>query len=612
MTKMKNFLIAALLLIPAAVLAQDRVHYSGDELVNTEFLNGRLTPVVGVHNIQVFRANREAPWDAEDLGWTYNHAPMIAYWNGTYYVEYLANPANEHTMPGAALLSTSKDGYSWSRPKVVFPIYALPAGVENANPKRPGKLPEGATSVVHHRMGFYVSKSGKLLVSSYYGISLDAHDKPNDTHGVGRVVRELKADGSEGPIYFIRYNKPFGPSNTSFPFYKDSKDKAFVAAVDELLANRLVTQQWEEEADEDDPIVSLHGAGKAFCYYHLDDGRVVGLWKTTRTAISSDEGKTWSKVERAPGVVNGTAKTWGQRTSDGKFALVYNPSHQRWPLAISTSDDGLDFKNLWLIHGDGEGMRYPGHYKDYGPQYMRGIAEGNGTPPEGAMWMTYSYSKDDIWVSKIPVPVRAAVTGPVDDTFDRMPAGHELDQWNIYSPTWARTGIETRDGVRQLTLHDKDPYNYAKALRTFPDAQAIEVEFTFTPVKAERTLYIDIQDAHGYASVRLAAQDGQLRGQGSNKFEDRFLSYEEGKSYQVRLRVDCRAMNYSVSVNGQAPKTGNCYAPVRGLHMIEFRTGNAMITQNFNDNDRSPDLPYAGTAQPEAVWAVSQLKITKL
>ena len=41
--------------------AQERVHYTGNELSNPAYHDGQLSPVVGVHNIQIMRANREYP-----------------------------------------------------------------------------------------------------------------------------------------------------------------------------------------------------------------------------------------------------------------------------------------------------------------------------------------------------------------------------------------------------------------------------------------------------------------------------------------------------------------------------------------------------------------------
>jgi hypothetical protein len=90
---------------------------------------------------------------------------------------------------------------------------------------------------------------------------------------------------------------------------------------------------------------------------------------------------------RAPGFVNSNAKIWGQKTSDNRYATLYNPSEYRWPLAISTSDDGLNYKDLLLVHGEVSPMRYGGNYKSAGPQYVRGITEKNGTPPDGKIWV---------------------------------------------------------------------------------------------------------------------------------------------------------------------------------------------------------------------------------
>ena len=46
------------------------------------------------------------------------------------------------------------------------------------------------------------------------------------------------------------------------------------------------------------------------------------------------------------------AKVWGQKTADGRFAMVYNPvndSLRRYPLAIVTGDDGIHFDDLLYI-----------------------------------------------------------------------------------------------------------------------------------------------------------------------------------------------------------------------------------------------------------------------
>src|SRR3954468_10583426 len=447
--KFYKILQVGLTLLSINGMAQDTVRYTGNTLVNVDYHHGQLSPAMGVHSLQIFRANREHPDQAEGDGWTYNHAPMIAYWNNTFFVEYLSNPVGEHIPPGQTLLLTSKDGNTWTKPVVVFPKYRVPDGITKEGRT---EVTKNSYSANHQRMGFYVSKNNRLLVLAYYGLIVGEHDDPNDGLGIGRAVREVRKDGSFGPIYFIRYNHKFNEKNTSFPFYKTSKDKAFVADCDELLASPLITQQWNEEADRDDPLITLKKDYKAFSFYHLPDGRVVGLWKNALTAISNDNGKSWpANAARAPKFVNSNAKIWGQKTSDGKFVTVYNPSEFRWPLALSVSNNGLDYHNLLLVNGEISPMRYGGAYKSYGPQYVRGIIEGNGTPPDGKIWVTYSMNKEDIWVSSIPVPVTEKATGHANEIFNQMPDGKELERWNTYSPQWAPVKIEKMtDGTRAL------------------------------------------------------------------------------------------------------------------------------------------------------------------
>src|SRR5690349_6416440 len=91
---------------------EDTVRYTGKTLSNVDYHHGQLSPAIRVHNIQTFRANRGNAVN----NWTYNHAPMLAYWNNTFYLEYLSNPVGEHVPPGQSYLQTSKDGYKWAEP----------------------------------------------------------------------------------------------------------------------------------------------------------------------------------------------------------------------------------------------------------------------------------------------------------------------------------------------------------------------------------------------------------------------------------------------------------------------------------------------------------------
>lgn len=606
---MKSTIVSMLMICAApSLMAQDTVKYVGETLSNVDYHHGQLTPAVGTHNIQVFRANREFPDLAGGHGFTYNHQPFLAYWNNTFYLQFLSNPIGEHIAEGKTLLLTSKDGYDWSKPTDLFPPYLVPEGF--TKPGRTDKAGKELYAIMHQRMGFYTAKNGKLLTIGYYGVALDAKDDPNDGNGIGRVVREIKKDGSFGPIYFIRFNSSFDQKLASYPFYTKSKDKAFVQACDELMADPLMMQQWVEEADRNDPIVPYHRPIKAFAYYHLNDGRVVGLWKHALTSISNDGGKSWAYTPlRAPGFVNSNAKIWGQKTSDGRFATVYNPSEFRWPLAISTSNDGLTYTDLLLVNGEISSMRYGGNYKSYGPQYVRGILEGNGTAPDNDMWLTYSMNKEDMWVAKVPVPVKSTVEGNVHDDF-ASEAVAAYKRWNIYSPLWASAKPEGNE----LLLRDKDPFDYAKADRVIASSKKVEIEFTITPKQADHGLLeIELTDDKGLAACRLIFdQDGELKNKAGYRNAG-VQAYKAGEQYTIKFIADVATRSYQLTVNGNDKGTKLFFQPVANISKVSFRTGSVRRYPDADTpTDQDFDLKDAGGMVKEAAYGISSLKAKRL
>lgn len=595
--------------------AQDTIRYTGNTLSNVDYHHGQLRPVVGVHNIQVMRANRDFPAESDGFGWTYNHAPMLCYWNQTFYLQYLANPVGEHVPPGQTLLVTSKDGYTWSKPQVIFAPYKVPDGFKK--PDYPGEA-KNLFAVMHQRMGFYVASNGRLLTLAYYGIVMDAKDDPNDGNGIGRVVREVYKDGKLGPVYFIRYNHLFNEKNTSHPFYKSSNDKEFVQACDELLSKPLMLQQWNEEADRNDPLISLQKEYKAFNYYTLPDGKVVGLWKHALTSVTTNGGKSWKyNPMRAPGFVNSNAKIWGQRTSDGKYATVYNPSEFRWPLALSVSNDGLKYHNLLLVNGEISPMRYGGNYKSNGPQYVRGILEGNGKPPDGNLWVTYSMNKEDIWVASVPVPVVDSVSNNIAENFNELPAKTALQYWNIFSPVYARVGLEkSPEGNTVLTLRDKDPFDYAIAERVIPVSKKSVIEFELSAAQnTTGTLQIEVQDGKGNVGLRLQMDaDSLLKAKTGARYK-RLSAYKPNEKLRIKIDLDCSQRMYKVYVNGK-PGNGSVtlfYAPLANVERVVFRTGERRFTPNIDTPaDNAVDFPNVGKMDKEAVYFLYNFKATRI
>lgn len=131
---MRQFFIPLFALMTTTASAQtgserEPVSYIGGEICNPRLHDGGLAYAIGAENVQVMRANRTHPDEADGYGWTYNHAANITYWHGKFYLEYLSNPVDEQQPPGQTLLVTSDDGRHWSKPFVAFPPYQAPKGV---------------------------------------------------------------------------------------------------------------------------------------------------------------------------------------------------------------------------------------------------------------------------------------------------------------------------------------------------------------------------------------------------------------------------------------------------------------------------------------------------
>ncbi|WP_229216083.1 hypothetical protein [Dyadobacter frigoris] len=568
------------------------VRYVGGQTVDPSLHEGRLRYAVGTENRQTMRANRTHPEYADGQGWTYNHASNICYWNGTFFQHYLSNPVDEHVAPGQTLVLTSKDGRNWNKPQVVFPPYQAPAGV---------KIPDGYKGyMMHQRMGFYVAPNGRLLVLGFYGHTEDPFKKG----GIGRVAREVYKDGTFGPIYFIRYTSDanWNESNTSYPFYKKSSDAGFVASCDALLRDQLMTFQWHDEDSGADGFYNNKKAGSALSYYHRKDGKVVALWKKSLTAISSDEGKTFSDPVKVPTFLMSGGKQWGQKTEDGRYAISYNPIEQtqyRFPLVVVTGEDGIVYDNMLLVQGELPPRRFSGRWKDFGPCYMRGIEEGNGNPPGNDMWLSYSMNKEDIWIGRIPVPVKYAVKGAVTDNFDQLVIGGIIPDWNIYAPVWATPSItiSPEKTGNAIQLLDKDLYDYARAIRVFEEGTNVSTSLKIYAGPANTgKLEIDLTDQFGNRPVRICFDEKGNIAATDGSTEKIVQPYQKAKWYSLEIRTEANLKGqYSLYIDGKKVlEKAQLAEAVKSIERLSLRTGTYRNLPNRLTPNETNDPPLAG------------------
>ncbi|MCK4677275.1 MAG: hypothetical protein KAT48_04015 [Bacteroidales bacterium] len=485
------------------------LQYLGPELPDGEAPDGRLMYSPGVQNIQISRANRKHPPSFPDdpenhLGWTYQHHVGIGCWKGQLYAVWDMTHVDEDIPPCHLVYSTSSDGFNWSEPKDLYPFnraYSL-------------------------RFYFFHSSNDRMLVfaAGYYPTDHIRESKKDRLY-----VRELTADHKLGEIYTLI--KP-GPGHP--PSYEQSKDAGFLKACREALQTKPLLEQGDYGLLLGDRKMKWHDAknwpggkiasfssfwtfGKSLCFYHRKDGALVATCKFGFVNISTDEGETWSQPLIPKGIVGGSGKLWAQKTPDDRYAMIYIPQmDHRYPMAITTSDDGITFKDMRLIHGEVPPQRYVGRRKGIGPQYLRGISEwgGDGSRQEkDCIWTVYSVSKKDIWVSRIPVPIAAAAEAHADDRFDNIAAGPRVPEWNTYSPIWAPVSVAAEGRNHFLQLEDREPTDYARAIRTFPQSKSISADFRVAAAQVERgRLEIELLGELGSRPARLILNDrGQIQ-----------------------------------------------------------------------------------------------------
>ncbi len=572
------------------------VSYVGGEICNPRLHDGGFGYMVGAENIQVMRANRTHPEQADSFGWTYNHAPNLTYWQGKFYLQYLSNPSDEHQPPGHTLIAESVDGRTWSKPRVAFPVYKAPEGVGFPEPYY--------GYIMHQRMGFYRAPDGRLLTVAFYGHSYD----PFKEGGIGRVVREIYHDGSMGPIYFLRYSShaDWGEHNTSYPFYRRSPDSGFVAACDSLLADKLKTLQWIDEDRGLDGFYTLRDSintVQATCTYHRGDSAVVALWKKSWAALSTDGGASWSTPVRVPSLIMAGGKNWGQRTADGRYAMVYNPIETqpyRYPLIATVSTDGIVFDSMAVVHGEVPPRRFFGENKDFGPCYVRGITEGMEQPGDSCLWLTYSVNKEDIWVSRVPLPLRSVVCGAVNDTFDEIASGAPVPGWNLYRPLWCDVSV-TSGG--ELRLEDSDLYDYARAIRVFEPTDRVLIEFDImVESDGEEPFEADITDRHGTRAAVISLLDGKI------VLNDVIVdTYTPGEWKHISLQADTHGAGTTIYNGRQVPAA----SAVKQVERLSLRTGpwRNLPDRNTPNQQQAPPLPGCDDQTDKQSYLIDNVSI---
>ncbi len=577
---------------------EEPARFTGDLDVEFDRPDGALPPVIGAQNYQVIRSVKNDKRLGDGLGFTFHHHPMLTYWKDQFYVLCNACPQHEERGWTEILLAKSTDGMNWGTPEIVFPhvIY------------------KGEPTFCNHRMGFYITPSGRLLASTAY---FPQSEMPPQTGSedtgkkyFGVVVREIKEDGSFGEIYFIAKNSSlYKEEEFPFPYYTESNDKQFIEDCESLRNDKLITLHWWEQMrpenfDFPQSLVDQIEDGnrkfaKAISYYRRPDDAIVAFWKNSKSAISYDDGGSWTKVVNLKTFSDGYAKVWAQQTEDGKFAASWRPlgegSWGRYPMLWAISNDGITFENAMHVNGEVT-MRYEGGSKNIGPcNYQRGLYENGADIPGDDLWVVYSMSKEDIWISRIPVPMEKDTDKYPNQSFDDVSTTLELVDWNTFSPAWAPVSIVSfpSEENKSLSFSDKDPFDYAKAFKVFKETEeSLNISFKVLAKQNDHGRFeIDLGNTNRLAPVRIAFNANGEVEVDHWKMTSVLTKYYPDQWNEVKLKINVRNNTFIVSVNGAvSPEWIFNSRRVDHLDRITFRTGKFRGI-SINPVDPEKDLP---------------------
>jgi hypothetical protein len=278
--------------------------------------------------------------------------------------------------------------------------------------------------------------------------------------------------------------------------------------------------------------------------------------------------------------------------------MIYIPQgDDRYPMAITTSDDGITFKDMRVIHGEVPPQRYEGRAKPLGPQYLRGLSEwgSDGSRNEkDCIWTIYSVSKEDIWFSRVPVPI-VAEGKHADDDFDKIATGPRIPGWNTYSPTWAPVSIAAKGRNHYLQLEDSEPVDYARAIRTFPRNKTVTTSFLVSAAQTDRgRLEIELLGELAKRPVRIILNDYVTRA-------DEWLDF--------KINADCTTGKYTVSVNGREVHKDAAFAePSSIVYALSFRTGKY---RNKPGERARRDIPNTEEPLQKVTYRIDDVKTGK-
>lgn len=387
-------------------------------------------PVIKNETVKLYNGTAE-----KDLG-AFSLHPHITYFEGTLFAHWSVHYRDEDSPGQYVRYAISRDnGESWSDPyadsAVLFPPMENP--ISNPDEKdadgvrilghrphdRCGTGEQSHITWMNDLCGYFhlmLCSNGFAQVDGKLYAIAEAAKGVNG--GIGRVAREIKADGTKGKIFWLNEDVPdlrkINPYAINVEEYDNSAyDKELAEKIIWYLSDPKHMPQWDmlprgwKQRDGKTvhewsaEFASRHngaGCGETTYSYEAADGTHIRFWRNNQkiqhVQYSYDKGETWTNVLDTEFPDTG-ARTSVGNLPDGRVYAVGNPGVKRMQLCLSVSKDGYLFDENYILAMNPELMKYRGRAKGTGFHYP------HSTISEDSLFVIYSQNKEDIFIAKI-------------------------------------------------------------------------------------------------------------------------------------------------------------------------------------------------------------------
>jgi len=341
----------------------------------------------------------------------YNHHSQLTWHGGAFWAMWSNHPLGEDGPGQRVLCATSPDAAGWSDFVELFGPPEPPRPSEETGLTLTafrwlaldGRL--FAVAGCHANLGF-TDRNGELPPAPVR----DAVRPSRARRGYSSLVREVRADGTFGPVFAVTENLAEGLAFDAIP----ARQVDEAPRLEAMLHSPDALPSWDFEKRHNFPRAA---DGHRLCeptVYRAADGQFVMLLRDTvhshRMYLSvSSDGRTWPPGEPTD-IPDSPSLTTNVALPNAAVLLIGNQvaptfddwdevrHHDRDPLVVSVSRDGYAFDRAWALRAGAPPLRIDGILgRGPGFQYPSALVR------DAALYVQYSVGKEDVAVSWVPL-----------------------------------------------------------------------------------------------------------------------------------------------------------------------------------------------------------------